>query len=79
VKVGQHVRRGQLIAQVGCSGDAREPHLHFEVTTSATLMAGEGLPYVISHYRVKTTNDEWQPRIRELPLSNMVIDFGRLH
>lgn len=77
VKVGEQVRRGQVIAQVGCSGDAREPHLHFEVTTSPNLMAGEGLPYIISHYRVRMANDEWQARIRELPLSNAVIDFGR--
>jgi hypothetical protein len=77
VKVGEQVRRGQPIAQVGCSGDAREPHLHFEVTTSANLMAGEGLPYLISHYRIRMANDEWPARIRELPLSNTVIDFGR--
>ena len=77
VQVGEHVRRGQLLARVGCSGDAREPHLHFEVTTSANLLAGEGLPYLISHYRMRMANDEWQARIRELPLSNTVIDFGR--
>jgi hypothetical protein len=76
VKVGDHVRRGQLIAQVGCSGDAREPHLHFEVTTSAKLIAGEGLPYVITHYRVKTADGQWQTHMRELPLSNALIDFG---
>jgi murein DD-endopeptidase MepM/ murein hydrolase activator NlpD len=33
VKAGNHVRRGQALARVGGSGDAREPHLHFEVTT----------------------------------------------
>ena len=30
VKAGDRVRRGQLLASVGASGDAREPHLHFE-------------------------------------------------
>jgi Peptidase family M23 len=77
VKVGERVRRGQLIAHVGCSGDAREPHLHFEVTTSPNILAGEGLPYVINRYRIRAANGEWQARIDELPLSNMVIDFGR--
>ena len=47
VKAGDRVRRGQVLARVGCSGDAREPHLHFEVTDSPKLVAGEGLPYVI--------------------------------
>jgi murein DD-endopeptidase MepM/ murein hydrolase activator NlpD len=33
VKTGDHVRRGQLLGRIGSSGDAREPHPHFEVTT----------------------------------------------
>ena len=38
VNAGDRVRRGQVLARIGASGDAREPHLHFEVTTSATLL-----------------------------------------
>ena len=77
VKVGDRVRRGQILARIGNSGDAREPHLHFEVTTSSTLMAGEGVPYLIDQYRVKSTDDAWQIRTRELPLKDMQIDFGQ--
>jgi murein DD-endopeptidase MepM/ murein hydrolase activator NlpD len=44
VKLGDRVRRGQVLAHVGDSGDAREPHLHFEVTTSSNLLAGEACP-----------------------------------
>jgi Peptidase family M23 len=76
VKVGERVARGEVIARIGCSGDAREPHLHFELTTSAGLMSGEGLPYVINQYRTKMINNEWQTHTRELPLSNMLVDFG---
>jgi hypothetical protein len=76
VKVGEHVKRGQILALIGNSGDAREPHLHFEITTSPKLMAGEGLPYLIDHYRAKT-GDAWQTRTHELPLKDMVIDFGQ--
>jgi hypothetical protein len=46
VKAGDRVRRGQVLARVGGSGDAREPHLHFEVTTSSKQLAGEGVPYL---------------------------------
>jgi hypothetical protein len=76
VKAGEHVTRGQLLALIGASGDAREPHLHFEITSSPKLMAGEGLPYLIDHFRVKSQNG-WDSRARELPLQDMVIDFGR--
>jgi hypothetical protein len=77
VKVGDHVRRGQLVGQIGASGDAREPHLHFQVSTSSNPFAGEGVPYLIDHYRVKSADDVWQTRTRELPLGGMLIDFGQ--
>jgi hypothetical protein len=76
VKVGDHVRRGQVLAKIGVSGDAREPHVHFQVQTSSDLLAGEGVPYLIDHYRVKSTDDVWQTSAHELPLRNMLVDFG---
>ena len=76
VKVGERVWRGQVIALIGSSGDAREPHLHFEIANSPKALAGEGLPYVIDHYRVKS-GAGWESRTREMPLKDMVIDFGR--
>ncbi len=77
VKAGEHVRRGQVLARVGGSGDAREPHLHFEVTDSPKLIAGEGLPYVIERYRSMSAGGE--PRTRELPMNNNLIEFPGSH
>ena len=77
VNVGDHVRRGQVLAKIGDSGDAREPHVHFQVQTSADPLAGEGVPYLIDHYRVKSADDVWHTRTRELPLGGMLIDFGQ--
>ena len=80
VKEGDHVRRGQVLARVGCSGDAREPHLHFEVTTSSKLLAGEGVPYLIDRYRCQSTSDgPLELRTRELPLNNSLVTFGEDH
>jgi len=76
VKVGDDVRRGQILAVVGNSGDSREPHVHFEVATSSKPSAGEGLPYLIDHFRVKSASG-WESRTHELPLKDMVLDFGR--
>jgi murein DD-endopeptidase MepM/ murein hydrolase activator NlpD len=43
VAVGDKVRAGQAIAQVGTSGSSLFPHLHYELATSAGT-DGEGLP-----------------------------------
>jgi murein DD-endopeptidase MepM/ murein hydrolase activator NlpD len=76
VKAGDRVRGGQSLARIGASGDAREPHLHFEVTTSSRPLTGEGVPYLIDHFRLWSADDAWQPRTLELALGEMLIDFG---
>jgi hypothetical protein len=69
-----------VLASIGASGDAREPHLHFEVTTSSKLLAGEGVPYLIDRYRCKSTTDGTiELRIRELPLDKSIVLFGTDH
>ena len=80
VKVGDRVGRGQVLARIGGSGDAREPHLHFEVTTSSKPLAGEGVPYLIDQYRCNSTNDG-PPELHthELPLDHSVVTFAIDH
>jgi peptidase M23-like protein len=78
VKTGDHVHRGQVIARIGCSGDARAPHLHFQVTTASSgIVSGEGVPYVIDQFRLRSTAGTVQTRTRELPLGGMLVDFGQ--
>jgi hypothetical protein len=79
VKVGDRVRGGQLLARVGCTGDAREPHLHFEVTNSSKPLSGEGLPYLINSYWSKSTKGVLELRTHELPLDKSVVVFGEGH
>jgi murein DD-endopeptidase len=45
VVAGDRVKRGQVIASLGFSGDSSEPHLHFHVADSPSPLSGEGLPY----------------------------------
>jgi murein DD-endopeptidase MepM/ murein hydrolase activator NlpD len=78
VKTGDHVHRGQILARIGDSGDAREPHLHFEITTSPKLLAGEGLPYLIDQFRITISNGKTERRTQELPLRDMLVDFGEV-
>ncbi|MCX2583825.1 hypothetical protein [Pedobacter sp. MR22-3] len=65
-----------MLANIGASGDAREPHLHFEVTTSAHLLVGEGIPYLISRYQLSSAGKRPdQIHTNELPQDGDMIDF----
>jgi hypothetical protein len=75
VHVGDRVRRGQVMARVGATGDAREPHLHFEVTNSRELAFGEGVPYLIDRYFTKRANGAMALHTRELPLDHDIVDL----
>jgi len=66
VKVGQRVRRGQVLALIGNTGSSFEPHLHFELTTDARTLYGEGLPYTLDQYH-------------GLPLQDVRVDFPTNH
>jgi hypothetical protein len=62
VKVGDRVKRGQVLGLVGNSGNSSEPHLHFHITDAAAPLAAEGLPYAF----------DWSKR---LPLEQEQVDF----
>ena len=49
--LGQHLRQGELVAQIGASGSALFPHLHYELQDGPDTRA-EGLPSYFSDIRV---------------------------
>jgi hypothetical protein len=59
VSVGELVTRGQLIGQVGSTGSANYPHIHFEVRWLTTLRAGslvtQGIPLDPLTFRLLTS------------------------
>lgn len=75
VKAGERVKRGQWLGQIGNSGDARWPHLHFQVTAGADILASEGLPFVIDRYRTKAEDGTWQSRTGEYPIGDIAVEF----
>jgi hypothetical protein len=52
VKVGDRVRRGQVLAALGNTGNSDAPHLHFHIADANDLFAAEGLPFVFESFDV---------------------------
>jgi murein DD-endopeptidase MepM/ murein hydrolase activator NlpD len=56
VKAGDRVKRGQKIGEMGASGDAMFPHLHYQLQRDAAF--GEGLPSYFRDYK-RFTGTTW--------------------
>lgn len=52
VKPGDELKTGQSIAALGNSGNTTAPHLHFHVIDGPDPLAANGLPFVISSFRL---------------------------
>lgn len=48
VKVGDRVKRGQVIALLGNSGNSTEPHVHFQIADGPSFLTSEGEPYAMT-------------------------------
>ncbi|HSE31381.1 MAG TPA: M23 family metallopeptidase [Pyrinomonadaceae bacterium] len=84
VKIGDRVRRGQVLALVGNSGNSTEPHLHFHISDANSPLGSEGLPYAFSSFEVQGKGWGWKPTVpassaekrqTEMPLELEVIRF----
>ena len=52
VKTGQRVQQGQVIGQLGFTGESTGPHLHFHIADANAPLAAEGLPYGFARLNV---------------------------
>ena len=92
VKVGDHVKKGQVIALLGNSGNSTEPHLHFHVSDAlapgTTTLGSEGVPYAFSEFQlvghctvITTITCVTTPPVTVhggMPMQNQLVDLGRI-
>jgi murein DD-endopeptidase len=85
VKVGDRVRRGQVLGLVGNSGNSTEPHLHFHISDGISPLGSEGIPYAHESFELVgrckglltgcTRSATPERRQREMPAANMIVRF----
>ena len=94
VKPGQTVKKGDVIAKVGFTGQTSGPHLHFHLADNDSPLGAEGVPFAFEKFKLVGTYPDfekfgkarWTPLenssssqvFNERPASNSVIEFKRL-
>lgn len=71
VKVGDRVRRGQVLGLLGNTGNSDAPHLHFHIADADSPLGAEGLPFVFDSFHLQGTvqlletlfaREAWKPQ-----------------
>lgn len=93
VRVGDSVKRGQVLALLGNSGNTTAPHLHFHVSDGIGPLSSQGVPYVIDGFTARgvATDVTEQGKLvwtalppqqatqrATLPMNGYVVDFPPL-
>lgn len=84
VRLGERVRKGQVVGLVGNSGNSTEPHLHFHLSDANSPLGSEGIPYGYDSFelvgRCRSFGSSCErtaasARHGEIPLQNVLVRF----
>ena len=85
VALAQKVKKGDVIAKIGNTGNASGPHLHFHICDSNSLNGSQGQPYVFERFELEGKQSDSRPReagaqrtvhTASLPEDDCVVWFG---
>ena len=89
VKAGQRVKKGQVIAQLGFTGQTTGPHLHLHVADKDSPLGAEGFPFIFDEFtligrypdfskfgKIKFIQVRPEKIRKEMPASNTVVVFN---
>ena len=77
VKLGDHVKRGQVLGLVGNSGNSTEPHLHFHLSNGNSPLGSEGIPYALESFDARSKKDAPVTRHKlEIPSEDEIVTFA---
>lgn len=74
VSVGQTVKRGDVLGNIGHTGNSMFPHLHFQLMDSSDITAANGLPCSFAQYEL-FHNGKWEKIYGGIPKSTQRIRF----
>jgi murein DD-endopeptidase MepM/ murein hydrolase activator NlpD len=66
VSEGESVTAGELIGQIGNSGNTIQPHLHFQLMKETDLFNAVPIPFVFEAYQI-SNKGAWESKTSELP------------
>ena len=73
---GQRVEAGELLAEVGNTGNTTEPHLHVQLMDRARVDAAAGIPFVWGGLDVGELDPAWTPLAKD-PTANALTEMPR--
>jgi hypothetical protein len=73
VRLGQRVRRGQVLGLIGTSGNSTTPHLHFQVMTRGTFFPTDSPPFVFDRFQLlgQVTERIWDDNLGLQPTGTL--------
>lgn len=82
VRLHQQVKAGEVIGELGDSGQTTGPHFHFQLMDANSPLAAERVPYVFKEFRFFEFGREFemdkhpdQKRSLSLPMDDTVLSF----